>query len=187
VLRDPASAENGWVDLIEAAHGERADLYALTIPADVAQVGRGVRWDRGKAHALRPAFRELGHVAAFVFEALEAGRATSITTLVSATGLSRTAVTQAVEVLAGHSMVERTDSGLLPRPDRLAVVAELVGALDAVRVQLRTYARQRQDWHAFLGRHDPEEEGPEMGDDEAWWWPPDETDPSWTLVGAVAA
>ena len=144
VLRDLASAENGWVDLIEAAHGERADLYALRIPDDVEQIGGGLRWDRGKAHALRPAFRELGHVAAFVSEALEAGRATSITTLVPATGLSRTAVSQAVEVLAGHSLVERTDAGLVPRPECLTVVAEMVGALDAVRVQLRTYARQRQ-------------------------------------------
>ncbi len=187
VLRDLAAQQDGWVDLIEAAHGERADLYALTIPDDVEQVGRGLRWDRGKAHALRPAFRELGHVAAFVFEALEAGRATSVTTLVPATGLSRTAVTQAVEVLVGHSLVERTVAGLVARPERLTAVAEMVGALDAVRVQLRTYARQRQDWHAFLGRHDADVEAPEMGDDEAWWWPPDDVDPSWTLVGAVAA
>ncbi len=187
VLRDLAGQTNGWLDLIEPAHGERADLYALTIPGDVEQAGRALRWDRGKAHALRPVFRELGHVAALVFEALEAGRATSVTTLVPATGISRTAVTQAVDVLAGHGLVERTTGGLLPRPDRLGVVAELVGALEAVRIQLRTYARERQEWHAFLGRHEDPVTAPDDVDAEAWWWPPDDGDASWTLVDTVAA
>ena len=108
--------------------------------------------------------------------------------LVPATGLSRTAVAGAVDTLAAHGLVDRSPTGLLARPEHLRVVAELLGALDAVAVQVRRYARQRQDWHAFLGRHDAtEDQAPSDADAEAWWWPPDDVDATWTLVGAIAA
>ncbi|MEK8229347.1 helix-turn-helix domain-containing protein [Oerskovia sp. M15] len=74
----------------------------------------GLRWDKGKAHALRPAFRELGHVAALVFEAVEQDRANTISDLVAVTGISRRAVHEAVDLLTAWGLLERTDSGLLP-------------------------------------------------------------------------
>jgi DNA-binding IclR family transcriptional regulator len=80
-------------------------------------------------HALRPAFRELGHVAAFVFEAIEDERAATITTLLQAAGISRNAVSAGVDVLAAHGLVEHSPTGLVAHPERLGPVAELVGAL----------------------------------------------------------
>lgn len=188
VLRRLAAEENGWLDLVEPARGERADLYALTLPKDLAEAASDLRWDRGQVYALRPAFRVLGQVPAFVFEALEAGRAISITTLVPATGLSRSAVAEAVDVLCAHDLVDRTPSGLRAHPDRLRAVAERVGALEEVTEQLRNYARQRRIWHAFLTRHDADH-SLTIPDDavEAWWWPPDDADTGWTLAGVVAA
>lgn len=187
VLRRLAAELDGWVDLVEPGRGEHADLYELTIPTDLVEMARDLRWDTGRAQALRPVFRELGHVAAFVFEAVETGRARSITTLVPATGLSRSAVAAAVNALAAHGLLERSPDGLVARPDRLRAVAELVGALDAVSTQLRRYARERQTWHAHLARHDPDRSPEHDEPIEDYWWPPDDVDATWTLVGAIAA
>lgn len=188
-LRRLAAEPGGWVDLVEAGRGESADTYALTIPSDLEKMAADLRWDRGQAHALRPAFRELGHVAAFVFEAVEAGRAASVTALVPATGLSRDAVAAAVATLGSYGLLERSPAGtLVARPEQLSVVAELLGALEAVGAQLRTYARQRAVWHAFLTRHEPQDSPTGVdGGAEDWWWPPDDADPGWSLLSIVAA
>jgi hypothetical protein len=172
VLRQLAADSQGWIDLVEPGHGERGDLYALTIPNDLAPMAADLRWDRGRAHALRPAFRELGHVAAFVFEAVEAGRADSITTLVPATGLARSSVHAAVDILTSHGLLERVDGHLHAHPGRLNQVAELVGALEEVTAQLRSYARERAEWHAYLRRHDDHEALPRhaAAEDLAWLW-----------------
>ena len=189
VLRRLAAEPGGWVDLVEQARGERADLYELTIPADLADMAADLRWDKGRAYALRPAFRELGHVAAFVFEAVENDRATTITTLVPATGLSRSAVAAAADTLLAHGLLERSPVGLVAHPERLRAVAELVGAMDAVTAQLRRYARDRQLWHAHLARHEPDHHSPTGPDDplEDYWWPPEDDDPAHTLTEYVAA
>lgn len=188
-LRRLAAEPGGWVDLVDAGRGESADTYALTIPHDLGKMAVDLRWDRGQAHALRPAFRELGHVAAFVFEAVEAGRAATVTTLVPATGLSRDAVAAAVATLGSYGLLERSPTGtLVARPEQLSVVAELLGALEAVGAQLRTYARQRAVWHAFLTRHEPQDSPTGLdGGAEDWWWPPDDADPAWSLLSIVAA
>jgi len=49
----------------------QGDLYQLRIPDEIADRAPRVAWRPGKLHALRPVFRELGHPAAFVYEALE--------------------------------------------------------------------------------------------------------------------
>lgn len=176
----------GWCDRLEAGRGEHADLYALTLPHDLQDTAGTLRWDAGKIHALRPAFRELGHVTALVFEAVETGRARSITALVTVTGISRRAVHEAVDILSAWALLERTSHGLVARPEALSRVAEQLGALDAVTTQLRRYARQRAAWRAYLARHEPDAEPRDIDDVETWWWPPDDAaDPSWTLVGAV--
>jgi len=187
VLRRLAAQPDGWVDLVEPARGEHADLYELTIPADLVDIASDLRWDRGKAQALRPAFRELGHVAAFVFEALENNTATTITTLVPTTGLSRSAVAAAVDTLASYGLVDRSPTGLVARPDRLRAVAELVGALDAVTMQLRRYAYERQIWRSYLARHEPDCSRELEDLIEDYWWPPEEDAATWSLAGLVAA
>jgi hypothetical protein len=191
VLRQLAAEPDGWLDLVLPGRGERGDLYALTIPADLARIAADLRWDKGAAHALRPAFRELGHVAALVFEAVEADRADTITALVPVTGLSRSAVHAAVDVLMSHRLLERTAGGLQAHPERLPQVAELVGALEEVSAQLRSYARDRMLWRAYLRRHDDPEISPRdvEADELAWLWAvfDDEHPPDATIAGAIAA
>ncbi len=175
VLRRLADQPGGWIDLVDPARGEHADLYELTIPADLADVD--LRWDNGLAHALRPAFRELGHVTAFVFEAIEARRANTITTLVGAVGMARATVSAAVDTLLAYGLAERRDGRLHARPDQLLVVAELLGALEHVAAQVRRHAEQRARWHAWLARH--QDHAP-TGDPEDAWWPPGADDISLT-------
>ena len=139
-------------------------------------------------HALRPAFRELGHVAAFVFEAIEDERAATITTLLQAAGISRNAVSAVVDVLAAHGLVEHSPTGLVAHPERLGLVAELVGDLDVVTVQLRRYARDRQIWHVYLAHHEPDNRAIERdGTGGDSWGPPDDADDTWPLGAMVAA
>lgn len=185
VLRQLSSEPDGWVDLIEPAHGENADLYELTVPADLAPVAADLRWDRGRAHALRPVFRALGHVAALVFEAVECDRADTITALTAQTGMARSTVHDAVDTLAAHGLLERNGRTLTALPHRLLHVAEVLGVLEDVRAQLRRYAEQRAAWHAWLGRHEDELVAADFAED--YWWPPDEEDANWTLIDGLAA
>ena len=76
----------------------------------VTGAGR-ISWPAGKLHALRPVFRELGHCAAVVYEALEqsGGRPQRSFDLTGATGLSRRAVYQALETLAAWHLVQPGD------------------------------------------------------------------------------
>jgi hypothetical protein len=182
-LRKLAADPDGWVDLVEPGRGERADLYELRIPPSAQEMLPDLRWDRGKAYALRPVFRVMGHVAALVFEALEAGRAKTITTLVPATGISRTAVAAAIDTMAAYGLVDRSSAGLVARPGRLAAAAELLGVLDEIDIQLRAYAADRRAWRTWLARHEPESSPP----DEDYWWPPDDASPAgmaWALAAA---
>ena len=168
VLRGLAGDPDGWITLVEHARGELADLYELTIPRSLEETAPGLRFDKGKAHALRPAFRALGHVAAFTFEAIETGRASTVTTLVSATGMCRSAVSEAVDVLVAHGLVDRDPGVLVAHPERLLAVAELLGVLDLVTCQLRRYAVERAAWRRYLSRNDPYAGEPV----EDYWWPP---------------
>ncbi|MFS0703239.1 MarR family transcriptional regulator [Cellulomonas sp. 179-A 9B4 NHS] len=185
VLRRLSDEPDGWIDRIEPARGENADLYELRLPVDLQ--GRVPRWDRGRAHALRPAFRELGHVAAFVFETIEAGRAATVLDAARAAGVSRSAAHDAVEALHAHGLVDRTHDGLAARPDRLLIVAEQLGVLEVVAAQLRRHRLERARWRAFLERHDADAHDDVPADDDAerWWWPPDD-DVGWTLTDTAA-
>lgn len=177
-------ADAGWVDRLEEGRGEHADTWILTLPADLTDIAPGLRWDRGRVHALRPAFRELGHVAALVFEAVETGRARTIAEIVTTTAISRRAVHDAVDALTAWQLLDRSPDGLTAHPSRLLAVAEHLGALDVVTAQLRRYVRQRAAWHAFLARHDEEANSRDVADDDAeiWWWPPDDAAPGWSLL-----
>lgn len=180
----------GWIDLLETGRGRAADTYALTIPHDINAAE--LRWLPGKIHALRPAFRELGHVAALVFEALELQRATTITGLVSVTGLHRSSVSEVIDALTAYGLVERTPQGLIVHPDRLARVAEYLGVTEVIAAQVKTYAKHRQDWHAWLSRYDhtateaiAERDFFDPETDEYWLPPPD--DYMWTMAELLVA
>ncbi|MCL3863020.1 helix-turn-helix domain-containing protein [Actinotalea sp. K2] len=184
VLRALAAEPGGWIDLVNPARGENADLYELTLPKDLAENAPDLRWDKGKAHALRPVFRTLGPVAALVFEAIENDRAHTVTSLVSATGIARSSVHLAVDTLAAHGLVERQDGRLVPLPHNLLRAAEQLGVLEDVVTQLRRYAQDRARWHAYLARHEPHQAPGDPAED--YWWPPEE-DVGWTLLDSLAA
>lgn len=160
--------ESGWIDLLEPAKGEKADLYALTLPHDLQASASSLRWTRGKIHSLRPAFRELGHVSAFVFEAVEQQRASTIADLVTTTGISRRAVHSAVDLLGAWDLIERTPNGLIAHPERLGTVAEHLGVFEEIYTQMRRHRAQRAAWRAWLARFEtswdeldsPDEEEP---------------------------
>ena len=176
-LRTLAGAPDGWIRKVASARGEVADLYELTIPPSLAESAPDLRWDRGHAHALRPVFRTLGHTAALVFEAIEAGRASTISDLVAATGLARSTVHADVNALMAFSLVTRQGHVLLAHPEALSRTAEMLGVLDVVRAQVTRYARDRAVWRAHLYRHDPAAREAPLDEEDWLWFPPDPDDP----------
>jgi len=141
----------GWLTKVADAKGRDADRWCLTIPDNLENTGK-LRWHPGKPHALRPAFLELGMTAALVFEAVEMGRATTITELVQVTGFCRSAVTKARNTLLAWQLLERRNGRLVAYPDRLAQVGEYLGCDETQQAQIAKYRQQRRIWHAYLDR-----------------------------------
>ena len=151
-LRALRDEDDPLVDLIENDRGLAGDLYQLRIPDEIAvraapSVGRP-----GKLHALRPVFRELGHPAAFVYEALEHSRAPERSfDLVTRTGLSRTAVYQALETLAAWNLVTPRDGRWVLVPGTsLHQLAEQFGCADTVRALVTRHRHERSQYRRAL-------------------------------------
>ena len=143
------------VTLVEEARGTKGDLYMLTVPEELKTAAEEASWQRGKIHALRPAFRELGLPAAFVYEALEHSPALPIAELVRATGLSRSAVNEALEVLAAWNLVARSagKSWSVVSSTSLKQLAEHLGVLEAVAAQMQRYRNERIIWREWLAKN----------------------------------
>ena len=142
--------------LVESGRGTHGDLYTLSIPESLTEAAAEVSWRRGKLHALRPVFRELGLPAAFVYEALEhSPTVLSTTQLVSATGMSRTAVSEALQILASWNLVARGSQGAwsIARSTSLSLLAEQFGVLDSVAAQVLKYRAEREAWRQWLAGH----------------------------------
>ena len=92
-LRSLREEDDPLIDLIENDRGLAGDLYQLRIPDEITARATRIGWQGGKMHALRPVFRELGHPAAFVYEALEQtpSRPQRSFDLTTVTGMSRAA------------------------------------------------------------------------------------------------
>ncbi|MBU8867870.1 MarR family transcriptional regulator [Paenarthrobacter aromaticivorans] len=183
-LRALRSEKDPLVTLVERGRGTKGDLYMLTIPEGLRAVAEDLTWRKGKIHALRPVFRELGLPAAFVYEALERTPGLSTTELVSQTKLSRTAVSESLEVLAAWNMVVRNGgrSWMIVATTSLQELAECFGVLESVAGQLQRYRVERIVWREWLSRNvntvaellSPTDDYPW----EAFEGPPDE----WTLA-----
>ena len=97
-LRALRSGPDALIDLIQDSRGGDGDLYELVIPARYVDRAGRRDWRAGKLHALRPVFLELGAPAALVYEGLEHARDPLRSfDLTTATGLSRSAVYEALE------------------------------------------------------------------------------------------
>ena len=155
-LRALRSESDPLVMLVEQGRGTKGDLYMLTIPQDVKAAAEDLSWRKGKIHALRPVFRELGLPAAFVYEALEQS-STPLSTMeiVQITRLSRTAVTESLEVLAAWKMIARnaTRAWSIVTGTSLKELAEHFGVLEAVAAQLHRYRIERILWKEWLSKN----------------------------------
>lgn len=140
------------ITLVEEARGTKGDLYMLTVPEELKTAAEEASWQKGKIHALRPAFRELGLPAAFVYEALEHSPALPITDLVWVTRLSRSAVNEALEILAAWNLVTRNGGRAwsVVATTSLRQLAEHLGVLEAVAGQLQRYRIERIIWREWL-------------------------------------
>lgn len=154
-LRALRSEKDPLVTLVEQGRGTKGDLYMLTIPEDVKPAAEDLSWRKGKIHALRPVFRELGLPAAFVYEALEHSPVPLRSVdLIRAAGLSRTTLREALEVLAAWNLIAR-DKGRawsVVATTSLKDLAEKFGVLEAVAVQLRKYKEDRTVWKEWLSK-----------------------------------
>lgn len=156
-LRALRGETEALIALVEGGRGTHGDLYMLQIPAALEDAASTRSWRKGKIHALRPVFRELGFPAAFLYEALEHSPAPlSTADLVRLTGLSRTAAHEALQVLAAWNLVARSGSAggwLIVPGTSLAVLAEHFGILEAFAAQIRRYRAERAQWRAWLAGH----------------------------------
>lgn len=152
-LRDLRDEPDPLIDLIENDRGLSGDLYQLRIPDEIAVRASQLSWPAGKLHALRPVFRELGHPAAFVFEALEhvKGRPQRSFDLTGTTGLSRSAIHEALLTLAAWNLVEcRAGQWTIVTGTSLSMLAEQFGCVHAVRAQLHRHRQERAAYRRAL-------------------------------------
>lgn len=156
LLRELATQDDPWITLTIRARGRDASAYDLRIPDRHRERATNLRWIKGKAHALRPVFEQLGAPAALVYEAIEQGHGSSPATIQLRTGLSRTAVTEALASLDGwHLIAGDTEAGyqLTSTDADLNHLAERFGIIRARARRVATYREQRRRWWAYLDRH----------------------------------
>lgn len=154
-LRKLREEKDPLITLVEGARGTKGDLYLLTVPEELKSAAEDATWRRGKIHALRPVFRELGLPAAFVYEALEHFPGMPITEIVRVTGLSRSAVHEALDVLAGWNLAVRGPNRAwsIVAGTSLKQLAEQFGVLEAVAAQLQRYRNDRVLWREWLAKN----------------------------------
>lgn len=154
-LRALREESAGLVTLVEEGRGTKGDLYMLTVPEDVKSAAEDLTWQKGKIHAMRPVFRELGLPAAFVYEALEHSPGLSTAEIISLTRLSRTAVSEALEVMAAWNMISRDNQRAwsVVASTSLRDLAEYFGVMEAVAAQLHRYRIERILWKEWLSKN----------------------------------
>lgn len=148
-LRTLRSSPDALIRHVGPARGKNADVYELVIPAALEPSASAVSYRAGKIHALRPVFRVLGPVCAFVYEALEAGHST-VPQIVQATTISRSSVHEALSTLQAHHMAFHEGHTWVETGANLEFLAELLGATDAVAEQRARYVQERKLWVAWL-------------------------------------
>lgn len=152
MLRRLAMTGSGLIRLAGEGRGVRGDLYELVIPDEYRLRAENKAWKPGKIHAMRPVFRELGVVAAFVYETIEQSQLPqSSAELARVSGLSPTAVNQALETLAAWNMINRFEGRWrISHATSLRSLAEYFGVLEDVASQQRRYKTERLLWHKWL-------------------------------------
>jgi hypothetical protein len=109
-LRALADEPDPLIVCLERDRGLHGDLYELRMPDERLTAATRRAWPAGKVHALRPAFRELGPVAALVYETLErAAGPLSRFAIAAAAHVSTSSTAEALRVLAEFGLAEARD------------------------------------------------------------------------------
>ena len=183
-LRALRDEDDPLIDLIENDRGLAGDLYQLRIPDQILARATRVSWRPGKLHALRPVFRELGHPAAFVYEALEhaRGRPQRSFDLTTATGLSRAAVYEALETLAAYNLVQPVRGRWVRvAGTSLQQLAEQFGCTDTIRALVKRHRDERTQYRRALRIVD-QHHVPALAPTENYLWPPEPPPEEQTLL-----
>jgi hypothetical protein len=178
-LRALREEDDPLIDLIENDRGLQGDLYQLRIPEEITTRASTISWKAGKLHALRPVFRELGHTAAFVYEALEhhPGRPQRSFDLAGPSGLSRRAVYEALETLAAWNLVgSRAGRWVIVTGISLQQLAEQFGCVDTIRGLVQRHRDERAQYRRALRVVD-QQYIPVLQPGEDYRWPAPEPPP----------
>lgn len=149
-LNTLAAMQEALIARTMQGRGTDADTWTLvTKDTDPAQHPRPRR-----AHALRPAFRELGIPAAFTYETLETATEPLTTTEIASHALiGRSTAEEALQTLAAFGLATRTTNGTWVKgKTSLTHVAGLLGVTAAIAAQLELHRAQRAAWHARLSQ-----------------------------------
>lgn len=158
--------DRALIEIVQTGHGIYAHTYELRIPALLQPACAAKPWRAGRIYAIRPAFRELGLAAAFVYAALEQHHHRSPGVgldvrgeagLAKTAGLGVTATYDALHALAAHGLADLDPAGP-GGPWRLGTaslgqLAEAWGIAEAVRAQIQLYREERAQWQAWLVEH----------------------------------
>lgn len=151
-LRQLRAEEDPLVYLVEGDRGLLGDLYELRIPESVDAQASRRSWRAGRIQALRPAFRELGLSAAFVYEALELGPSAKTSfELVENTGMVRSTVYEALQTLAAFNLVEqRFGRWSIVATTSLVILAESLGCAAAIGDRLHRHRLEREAFRRVM-------------------------------------
>jgi hypothetical protein len=180
-------ASDGILTKVADARHKAADVYLIELPAHYQQLARELAWRKGKIHALRPVFRALGDVSALAYEAIERGRCSPTTAdVVRATGISRSAVDQALRTMEDLGMIHRNGrQWKVTAAANLRALADRLGVLQDYQAQISRNRRDRAKWHAYLDRfrtqHLSEADLYDL-EREQYWLPPDNDLVLWTAA-----
>lgn len=136
---------------VKSGHGLDADEYELSLASADALVANDRRLASGKIYSIRPVFRALGPVAALVYESIEKTPHQGRRAISRATGLSGTAVYDALRAMAELGMIEIFHGEWrILKSANLRLLADMMGVLDEISAQISLYRAQRTTWHEIL-------------------------------------
>ena len=151
-LRYLADEDDPFLVLLENDRGVRGDLYELTIPQAAGRRPSTRDLPAGKVYALRPVFRELGAVAALVYEGLERSREQATRhDLAADVHLSPSATAAALRTLGAYGLAVRQARGWALGAASLNALAEHFGIPEQLATLRTRYAVERAAWRAILG------------------------------------
>lgn len=154
VLKQLASAptDRALIDLVRPAERTRAHTYALVIPALLRPAAERKPWRRGRIFAVRPVFRELGMVAAFVYGVLEIAREPlGGREIARRAGVGHQAAYAALATLAAWGLADRAKAGWVVGSASTERLAEQLGIDEQVAGQVARYRAERLAWWRYLG------------------------------------